>query len=115
MEVDEKDLTIIENGREVQLEKIPLVLERQISYFAHDWDSVEGLMAHVGDHPWAKLFSIIIEGFGKDNPRKPLTHWRGIEEDFRDLLLKLTNVDPAKRITAKEALEHRWWEDVEDE
>jgi calcium/calmodulin-dependent protein kinase (CaM kinase) II len=34
--------------------------------------------------------------------------WSGISEDAKDLITKLLNVDPARRLTAKEALGCKW-------
>jgi serine/threonine protein kinase len=39
--------------------------------------------------------------------------WKGIDEDLRDLITGLTKFDPAQRLTANEALEHKWFRDVE--
>ncbi|KAF2272842.1 kinase-like protein [Westerdykella ornata] len=116
MAVDDKELFVTHEGQKVEIEKLAVVIERQMSYFAPDLDSIEGFMAYLGgDHPWAPIFTVTVEGFGKDNPRKPLTLWTGIEEDFRDLLAKLTDLNPLNRIGSKEALEHPWWKDVPDD
>ena len=34
--------------------------------------------------------------------------WMYISKDAKDLILKMLNKDPTKRITAKEAYEHAW-------
>ncbi|KAF2866398.1 kinase-like domain-containing protein [Massariosphaeria phaeospora] len=81
-------------------EKLAIVLERQLSYFSQDMDSVVGLIQYLGDNPWAKIFTVITEGFNKEFPRKPFELWRGLEPDFKDLVGKMTNVDPERRITA---------------
>ena len=45
-------------------------------------------------------------------PYKPFSKWPDIvDPSFRDLVLRLTNLDPVKRITAREALEHPWLAD----
>jgi len=36
--------------------------------------------------------------------------WNNISEDAKDLINKLLTYDPVKRISAKEALEHKWFE-----
>jgi len=38
--------------------------------------------------------------------------WKGIDEEFRDLVVGLTKFDPAKRLTAREALDHEWFKDI---
>ena len=45
--------------------------------------------------------------------RESRSLWKGIDEDFRDLIMGPTKFDPAQRLTANEALEHRWFRDVE--
>ncbi|KAK0925656.1 hypothetical protein LTR29_018015 [Friedmanniomyces endolithicus] len=96
------------------VDKLAVVLERQISYFA-DEDGLSGLLRYLGDEsPWYQIFQVIKGGFGKEQPRKPFALWEGpnLDEDFKDLVERLTNFDPAKRITAQQALAHRWFTDV---
>jgi serine/threonine protein kinase len=93
-------------------EPLAVILERQISYFA-DEDGLNGFLNHLGESPWHQVLEVLRGGFNKTNPRKPVSLWRGIDEDFRDLVTGLTKFDPAKRLTAKEALQHRWFGDVE--
>ncbi len=78
------------------------VLQRQISYFA-DLESFNGLLRHLGDSPWCQ-----------ENPREPFYLWNmePIDSDLKDLIGGLTNFDPAKRLTASEALSHKWFHDV---
>jgi serine/threonine protein kinase len=47
--------------------------------------------------------------FNSEKPRKPFSLWHYVGVDFKDLVTKKTNLDPAKRITAREALEHPWF------
>jgi serine/threonine protein kinase len=56
---------------------------------------------------------VLRDGFNKTNPQKPVSLWKGIDEDLRDLITGLTKFDPAQRLTANEALEHKWFRDVE--
>lgn len=88
------------------------VLERQISYFG-DEAGFEGLLKHLGDSPWAEILLVIISGFGETNPLTPFTLWKDVggtdlNQDFKDFVCGLTNLDPAKRLTAHEALQHKW-------
>jgi serine/threonine protein kinase len=87
------------------------VLERQISYFA-DEKGLDALLKHLGDNPWIPIFRIIAGGFNKENPRRPAYLWKDIDADLRHLVCGLTNFDPSKRLTAHEALEHQWFNDV---
>ncbi|KAL3790554.1 hypothetical protein HJC23_007703 [Cyclotella cryptica] len=51
-----------------------------------------------------KVFARIMTGkYSMDTP-----HWHGITDDAKDFVRKLLQMDPAKRMTAGEALEHPW-------
>jgi serine/threonine protein kinase len=92
-------------------DKLAIVIERQLSYFS-DWESLQGLLQHLGDSPWTQIFDVIALSFGEENPRAPLALWKDIDPEFKDLVGKLTTVDPKRRITALEALSHRWFADA---
>jgi serine/threonine protein kinase len=92
-------------------EPLSVVLERQISYFA-DEDGLNGLLKHLGDSPWCEVLKVIRDGFNETNPRKPFSLWKNVDADFKNLIVGLTNFEPAKRLTAHEALAHRWFRDV---
>lgn len=83
------------------------VLERQISYFA-DKEGLAGLLKYLGDSPWVEVFGVLRDGFNADNPRKLFSLWQGVDEGLQDLVGRLTTFDPAKRLTALEALDHPW-------
>lgn len=87
------------------------VIERQISFFA-DKEGIMAFLKYLGDSPWVQIFSVIKDGFNAENRRKPLYLWKNVDPDLRDLIGKLTNFDPTKRLTAREALCHPWFEDV---
>lgn len=53
------------------------------------------------------------DGFNETNPRELFSLWKNIDTDFKDLIDGLTTFDPAKRLTAHEALAHRWFGDVQ--
>ena len=85
------------------------VLRRQISYFA-DEDGFMGLLEHIGEDN--SLFEPLIDlgvDFDEERPRKPFTTWQYVDADLRDLVVKMTNLDPARRITARDALAHSWF------
>ncbi|KAF2133279.1 kinase-like protein [Dothidotthia symphoricarpi CBS 119687] len=92
-------------------DKLAIVLERQLSYFS-DIDSLYGLLQHLGDSPWVQIFTVIAEGFNAEFPRAPFALWKDVDPEFKDLVGKMTSVDPKRRITAQEALAHRWFADV---
>ncbi|KAI1193247.1 kinase-like domain-containing protein [Nemania serpens] len=88
------------------------VLERQISYFA-DEEGLDALYKHLSDdNPWVQVLDILRAGFNKDNPRRPVSLWKDVDPELRNLVGGLTNFDPAKRLTAREALEHPWFKNV---
>jgi serine/threonine protein kinase len=53
---------------------------------------------------------VIAEGFSEELPREPFALWKDVEPEFKDLVGKMTNIDPKRRITAHEALSHPWFE-----
>ncbi|KAK4246834.1 kinase-like protein [Corynascus novoguineensis] len=69
------------------------ILRRHISYFG-DEDCFKGLLQHIGED---------------NRPRKPFAMWHYVDAELRDLVMKMTNLDPARRIIAREALEHPWF------
>ena len=94
------------------VDPLAIVLERQISYFP-DADGIDAFLRHLGsDNPWVRIFEVVRDGFGTDNPRRPFSLWKGVDEDFKDLVCAMTNFDPEKRITAREALSHKWFEGI---
>ena len=102
--VDESELG---EGEEI----LAHVIERQISYFA-DEDGIQRFLEHIRESPWAEIFRVICDGFDKEHPRVPFALWEGVDTVFRDLVCRMTAFDPAKRITAREALKHPWFEGV---
>ncbi|KAG6355558.1 hypothetical protein INS49_003520 [Diaporthe citri] len=86
------------------------ILRRHISIFGTDTESLQGLVRHIGeDSRWFGRFAELAESFGEQEPRRPFAGWMHVDESFRDLVGKMTNLDPARRITAREALAHRWF------
>lgn len=85
------------------------VLQRHVSYFA-DEQGLNGFLGHIGeDNPFHERLISIAGIFTSDNPRQPFESWTYVEPDLRDLVCKMTNMDPTKRITARQALEHCWF------
>jgi len=98
-------------------EVLSIVLERRLSYFG-DPEAFNGFLQylHKGnpENPWIEVFQVVRSGFNADHRRLPFYLWQDdlIDEDFRDLVVKMANFDPEKRITAREALEHKWFMNV---
>lgn len=98
-------------------EVLSIVLERQLSYFG-DPEAFNGFLQYLYDgnpqNPWIEIFQAARSSFNAEYPREPFSLWQdeSIDEDFRDLILKMANFNPERRITAREALEHKWFMDV---
>ncbi|KAM5475982.1 hypothetical protein MauCBS54593_000665 [Microsporum audouinii] len=85
------------------------VLRRHVSYFA-DEDGLNGFLKHTGkENPFYERFVALASSFGPGKGRQPFQTWNYIDPDLRDLVGKMTSLDPVRRITAGEALEHRWF------
>ncbi|KFY25144.1 hypothetical protein V493_04808 [Pseudogymnoascus sp. VKM F-4281 (FW-2241)] len=88
--------------------------QRQVSYFG-DSEGVEGLMKHIGDDDVnCQVLRMLWEDRHEEYiPYKPFREWADVTDVvFKDLIRGLTNLDPAKRITARQALEHPWFIDA---
>ena len=103
----------------VDEEKLPegatlqdVVVARQISYFA-DYEGACGLVKYFDDESKGRYFAMIANRFTKNNPREPFDTRPDLEPSFKDLIMRMMNVDPNKRLTAKEALSHPWFADVD--
>lgn len=90
-------------------------LQRQVSYFG-DRDGINGLMKHVGDEEAnLEVLSLLWDDRYADYlPYKHFSEWSEVQDGgFRELVLRMMNLDPARRITAREALEHPWFGDTD--
>ncbi|KAH9206891.1 serine/threonine protein kinase [Leptodontidium sp. 2 PMI_412] len=86
------------------------VLRRQISFFAKE-EEFKGLLKWIGEeNPFSERLITLAGSFDfSENPRKPFEYWEFVDASFRDLIGKMTALDPGKRITAKDALMHSWF------
>lgn len=86
------------------------ILRRHISYFA-DEEGLNGLLEHIGaGNLYYERLVALADSFQPGDQRQPFESWDYVEPDLRDLVGKMTNLDPRKRITAEEALRHRWFQ-----
>ncbi|KAK3902657.1 calcium/calmodulin dependent protein kinase [Staphylotrichum tortipilum] len=89
------------------------ILWRHISYFA-DEEGLEGLVRHIGrEDPYIERLVALAGDFGPVKPRESFALWHYADAEFPDVVDKMTNLDPARRITAREALEHPWFQAAE--
>ncbi|KAI9709528.1 MAG: hypothetical protein M1820_003288 [Bogoriella megaspora] len=91
------------------------ILRRHISYFG-DEHGFRGLLKHIGEENvfFERLIALAAD-FDLERPREPFAHWLLVDPEFRDLITKMMNLNPAKRISAREALEHPWFRQSEPE
>ena len=87
-----------------------VIIERLISWFA-DYEGVCGLIEYYGDSPWGSYIAMVANDFTMENPRRPFDTRRSLEADFKDIIMRMMNADPRKRLTAKEALTYKWFAD----
>jgi serine/threonine protein kinase len=94
-------------------------LQRQISYFG-DKEGLNGLVKHVGDEEanceilkmlWKMLWE---ERAAEYIPYVPFAQSTDVDSTFKDLVCGLNNLDPSQRLTARQALEHPWFNGIEN-
>lgn len=94
-------------------EPLAIRLQRLVSYFG-DKDGINGLLTHVGDDETnCEILSLLWDERSADYiPYKPLLEWSQAQRDegFRDVITRLMNLDPKKRMTATQALMHPWFD-----
>ncbi|EUC45298.1 hypothetical protein COCMIDRAFT_5499 [Bipolaris oryzae ATCC 44560] len=88
-------------------------LPRQITYFG-DQEGLNGLMKHFSDEETKReILGMHWKARMADNhPYVPFSEWTGVDSTFKDLIRGLNNLDPSRRLTARQALEHPWFEGV---
>lgn len=89
-------------------------LQRQVSYFG-DREGMSGLQKHIADDDIScQILQMLWDERSEEHvPYKPFREWPNIvDPSFKDLILRLTNLDPMKRIRACETLEHPWLTDL---
>jgi serine/threonine protein kinase len=88
-------------------------LQWQVSYFG-DQEGLDGHKTHLGND---EVSLTVLNMFWEDRhepyiPYKPFAEWLEMEDTvFKDLILGLMNLDPSKRITTQQTLEHPWFKD----
>ncbi|KAK5118069.1 hypothetical protein LTR62_004115 [Meristemomyces frigidus] len=88
-------------------------LQRQVSLFG-DREGLNGLMTHVGDEGLnCQMLSLLWEDRNEEyHSYEPLSEWPDLhDQSFMDLMKGLLNLDPARRLTARQALHYPWFLD----
>jgi serine/threonine protein kinase len=76
-------------------------LQRQISYFGDEEANCE-ILGMLWEERAAENISYV-----------PFEEWKDVDATFKDLIRGLNSLDPAQRLTARQALDHAWFEGVE--
>ncbi|KAI1397079.1 kinase-like protein [Hypoxylon fuscum] len=85
------------------------ILRRHLSYFA-DKDGFNGFLQHIGqENPFYERVIALANDFPPGNRRQPFETWEDVDPIFQDLAIKMTRLDPALRVTARDALGHPWF------
>ena len=90
------------------------VVRHLLSHFG-DREGLGGFVDHLDDGEtaaWRDLVLDVVKEFTADKPRKPYSMWEDVDESFRDVITQMTSLDPKRRITAREALQHPYFRDV---
>ena len=96
-----------------EIDKVASVYLRHLTHFA-DRGGTRGFLDYLGaKHPLLDVFEAVEEAC-KDMPKKSFTEMlrSDVDDDFKDLVASVTKLDPRRRITAQEALAHRWFRDA---
>ena len=72
-------------------------------------------MKHVGDEEVnCEILGMLWEERAADYiPYVPFSEWPDVDSTFKDLIRGLNSLDPSQRLTARQALNHPWFEGVE--
>ncbi|KAJ8109109.1 hypothetical protein ONZ43_g6228 [Nemania bipapillata] len=91
-------------------EQAKLILSRHLSFFTSSAEDFDGFITYHGEEgsPFVERIKELCLTFNKKQPRLPFGRWQKVDPQFRDLICKMTCLDPLRRITAREALQHPW-------
>jgi serine/threonine protein kinase len=94
-----------------------LILHLHLSYFCADMNDFYGFADYHGGayNPFVRRLGSLLDTchYPRDGetPKVPLRRWDPFRMDkqLRDLICQMTYMDPRRRITAREALQHPWF------
>lgn len=90
-------------------------LQRQVSYFG-DQEGWNGLNTHISDDRTGRqrLWNLWADRAADYHSYRPFSHWPNVTDgEFKDLIGRMTSLDPLRRATAHEMLEHPWFANCE--
>lgn len=90
-----------------------IILRRHVSYFLNGIDDFHGFIEYHGGEkdPFVNRFGGLLMSFSTEDKREPWTAWQPVDPQFTDLICRMTCLDPRRRITAREALQHPWFKE----
>ncbi|KAF2805165.1 serine/threonine protein kinase [Mytilinidion resinicola] len=86
-------------------------LQRQISYFPNR-ESFNGLITHLGDDELScQVLGMLWDDRVADyHSYEPFSSWKDVEDFlFQEVVAEMMQLDPARRISAQQALGHAWF------
>ncbi len=89
-----------------------MILKIHVSRFADDVDDFGGFIEYHGgeEDPFVQRFLELLYSFDREGKKRaPFRNWHPVDPQFQDLVCKMTCLDPRRRITAREALQHPWF------
>jgi serine/threonine protein kinase len=95
-------------------EQARLILRLHVSHFgdADGGADFAGFIEYHGEESqFAHLVVGLLETFNEQSPRWPFHDWPDVDPQFKDLISKMVCLDPSRRITAREALQHPWFDE----
>jgi serine/threonine protein kinase len=100
-----------ESNRASPEEQAEMILRHHLSLFTSEVEDFEGFIAYHGgdDNLFVKRLKKLLCTFSEKEPRMPFVRWQQVDPQFRDLVCKMTCMDPLRRITARKALQHPWF------
>lgn len=96
---------------------VPYVQEILVRHFMYFGPLPEGLLKHVDDELWSRLYkeaSMLAETEAAEDPTARLKDWttsdaRHLDPEAKDMIINMTRLDPAQRASMDEVLQHPWW------
>lgn len=106
-----------DTAKELKENGIPPEQEIVVRHFMYFGPLPEGLLRHVNDESWTTLFraaSEIAETEASEDPDCRLERWSAdnaphLTPEARNMITKMTRLDPAQRASIDEVLKHPWW------